>query len=87
MFPDPADVGLQRLGQARQALLELRMIVEENEIEAAQRLGYRFVLGSATDDRREALVERGRGRNFLLTHRRGDGVWTKHEHDRIGLRD
>ena len=84
VLPDPADVGLQRLGKLIGARLEARRIVEENEVEPPQRLRHRAVFHAPADDRREALVERGRVRDLLQRHVGGDRVGREHEHDRVG---
>ena len=87
VFPDPADVGPQRLTELISALLELRWIVEEDEVQPPQRLGYRCVLDAQADDRRQTLVKRGRVLDFAQRLPRGDGIGREHEHDRVGLLD
>jgi hypothetical protein len=87
VLPDPADIGLQRIDQPVQAVLELRLVVEKNEIEARQRFRHQFGIDGAADDRREALVQRRGVGDFALADLRSDRIRAEREHDRIGLRD
>ena len=87
VLPDPADVGLQRIGEPGKAGIEFGRIVEEDEIQPPQRIGDGAVVGAAADDRREALVEGGRMRDFLRANLRRDGVGRQHEHHRVGAPD
>ncbi len=84
MLPDPADVGLQRLGKLIGARLEAGRVIEENEVQPPQRLRYGTNFDAPADDRRKTLIERGRVRNFLQRYIGGHCIRRDHEHDRVG---
>ena len=55
VLPDPADVGVERFGELVRALLEARVVIEEDEVELRERLRHRFVVDTTAHDRREAV--------------------------------
>jgi hypothetical protein len=57
VLPDPANVGLQGCGKPVDARIELRWIIEENEIQLSQWLGRCAVLNPPAHDRRKAFVQ------------------------------
>ena len=79
VLPDPADVGLQRLGKLIGACLEAVRLIEENEIQPTQRLGGRTVVNAPAYDRRNALVERDRMPDLLERHLRCHRVGRQQE--------
>jgi hypothetical protein len=87
VLPDPADVGLQRLGKLIGACLEAVRLIEENEIQPTQRLGGRTVVNAPAYDRRNALVERDRMPDLLERHLRCHRVGRQQENDSIGARN
>jgi hypothetical protein len=83
VLPDPADVGLQRLGKLIGTRLELGRIIEEYEIQPPQRLGRRAVCCASAHDRRETLVQRSGVLNFLQCFMGSNGIRRQHEHNRV----
>src|ERR1700722_10254996 len=84
MLPDPFDVGRQRLDEEIHGIVETILIAEEDEVETCQPFGYRLTLDLAMDDRREALVERGRECDFATADLGGDRIGTEYEDDCVG---
>src|SRR5262249_30650849 len=85
VLADPLDVGVERIAQTIQALVETRQIVEKHEVEATQCLRHCLLINAPVDDGRKALVLRLRKGNFLQSHVGRYGVRTEHEYNRVGL--
>jgi hypothetical protein len=69
------------------ALLELRLVIEEDEVEFCQRLRDELVVDSPPDHRREPLVERLGLGNLLQRYIGCDRIGADHEDDRIRASD
>ena len=65
MLSDPANVGVESISKLISALLELRRIIEENEIQLREFFRDELVLDRPANDRREALVQRDSERDLF----------------------
>jgi hypothetical protein len=87
VFPDPGDVGIERLGKEIRARLEPGVVLKEYEVEFGERIRQRFAVHAAANDRRKALVERGGERHFFQRYLGGSRIRTQHKHNGLGARD
>ncbi len=87
MLPDPADIGGERLGEAVRTLLEVRRVVEEDEVELGERLRHCLVVDATADDRGEALIQGGGESDLLERHLGSNRIRAQHEHDRVRAHD
>jgi len=87
MFPDPVDIDLQRIAEPIEALLEQHVVVEEDEVEARDRLRHQLVVYAPQDDGGETLVERGRESDFLCADVGSHRIGTEYEYNSVGLSD
>src|ERR1051325_5426205 len=85
MLPDPLDVDRERLAEALHPGVELRLIIEENEVQPRELPGDFGVIDAAEDNGGETLVER-RGERYLFgTDVGAHRIRAQHEDDGVRL--
>src|ERR1700731_4899782 len=87
MLPDPADICLERRRKMICACLKPCRIIEEYEVQPAERFGRRPVIDATADNWCKALVERCSDRDLLQGYCGGDRVRRKNEYDSVGARN
>jgi len=84
VLPDPVDIGVESLRESIRTRIELRLIIEEYEIEFREHHRYGFVLHRTEYDWRATLVQRGREIDLLQSNGAGpQRIGAEHEYDRV----
>ena len=81
------EVGLERVHEPLDAVVEARVVVERDPVAFPHRLGHLLVGDAAVQQRHEALAQLERVLDLLLAEARRDGVRADDEHESVAALD